>query len=284
MTVRPHRREAADDVDLEIQLLIEAIYRKYSYDFRHYARASMRRRVLTALSRLGIESVSILQHRILREQALFTTLLTQLTVPVSELFRDPAYFKALREHVLPVLATYPSLKVWVAGCSTGEEVYSLAILLDESALLDRTIVYATDLNPESLRVAEAGVFSIERVAAFTRNYQRASGVRSLADYYTAAYGGVVFDRRLRARVTFSDHCLATDQVFAEVNLVSCRNVLSYFDRELQDRAIGLFAAALAPRGYLGLGSHERLDWSKYRADFEDAAASERIYRRKPPTA
>jgi chemotaxis protein methyltransferase CheR len=284
MTVQPHRSEPADDVDLEIELLVEAIYRKYSYDFRHYARASMRRRVLTAVARLGIESVSILQHRILREPALFTTLLTQLTVPVSELFRDPAYFRALREHVLPVLATYPSLKVWVAGCSTGEEVYSLAILLDESGLLDRTIVYATDLNPESLRVAEAGVFSIERVAAFTRNYQRASGARSLADYYTAAYGGVVFDRRLRARVTFSDHCLATDQVFAEVHLVSCRNVLIYFDRELQDHAIGLFAAALAPRGYLGLGAHERLDWSKYRADFEDAAASERIYRRKRLTA
>ena len=158
-------------------------------------------------------------------------------------------------------------------------MYSLAILLDEAKLLERTIVYATDLNPESLRAAEAGVYPIDRVAEFTRNYQRASGARSLADYYTAAYGGVVFDRRLRARVTFSDHCLATDQVFAEVNLISCRNVLIYFDRELQDRAIGLFTSALAPRGFLGLGSHEQLDGSRYRNEFEPVVASERIYRR-----
>ena len=268
-----------DDVELEIELLVEAIYRKYSYDFRHYARASLRRRVVDALAKLSVPSVSLLQHGILRDRDLFTRLLTQLTVPVSDLFRDPGYFRALREHVLPLLATYPSTKVWVAGCSTGEEVYSLAILLEEAQLLERTLIYATDINPEALRTAESGVYAIDRVPAFTRNYQRASGVRTLADYYTAAYGHMVFDRRLRSRVTFSDHCLATDAVFAEVHLVSCRNVLIYFDEVLQERSIDLFHQSLAPRGFLGLGSHERLDAGRNRGRFEDVAPSDRVYRR-----
>ena len=271
--------DVGDDVDLEIELLVEAIFRKYSYDFRQYARASLRRRVVDALAKLNVASVSVLQHGILRDRDLFTRLLTQLTVPVSDLFRDPGYFRALREHVLPMLATYPSTRVWVAGCSTGEEVYSLAILLEEAQLLERTRIYATDINPEALRTAESGVYAMDRVPAFTRNYQRASGVRALADYYTAAYGHVVFDRRLRSRVTFSDHCLATDAVFAEVHLVSCRNVLIYFNDELQERALDLFYQALAPRGFLGLGSHERLDAGRRRDRFEDMVPSERIYRR-----
>ena len=268
-----------DDVELEIELLVEAIYRKYSYDFRHYARASLRRRVVDALAKLSVPSVSLLQHGILRDRDLFTRLLTQLTVPVSDLFRDPGYFRALHEHVLPLLATYPSTKVWVAGCSTGEEVYSLAILLEEAQLLERTLIYATDINPEALRTAESGVYTMDRVPAFTRNYQRASGVRTLADYYTAAYGHMVFDRRLRSRVTFSEHCLATDAVFAEVHLVSCRNVLIYFDEVLQERSIDLVHQSLAPRGFLGLGSHERLDAGRNRGRFEDVAPSDRVYRR-----
>ena len=267
------------DLDLEIELLLEAIYRKYSYEFRNYARASMRRRILGALAKLRIESVSVLQHQILRDASVFAAFLAELTVPVSELFRDPAYFLALRERVCPILATYPSLRIWVAGCSTGEEVYSLAILLDETQLLDRTLIYATDINPESLRIAEAGVYALDRMPGFTRNYQQAGGTRSLVDYYTAAYDGTVFHRRLRERVTFSDHCLATDQVFAEVQLVSCRNVLIYFDRELQDRALGLFRDSLVTRGFLGLGARESLRLSRHGAAFEEYAHDERIYRR-----
>lgn len=274
----PHPADQPD-LDLEIDLLLEAIARKYSYEFRRYARASMRRRILTALARLGVESVSLLQHRVLRDRALFTQLLTHLTVPVSDMFRDPRYFAALRRHVLPLLDTYPSLKVWVAGCSTGEEAYSLAILLHEAGLLPRTILYATDINPAALRTAEAGVYALDRVARFTRSYQRAGGERSLADYYTEAYGQIVFERWLRERMTFADHSLATDAVFSEVQLVSCRNVLIYFDRELQDRAIGLFRDALVTRGFLGLGSHERLDFSSHAAAFEVLDPGERIYRR-----
>ena len=273
-------RPDEDDVDLEIDLLLEAIFRKYSYDFRHHARASIRRRILNVLSSTATPTVSLLQDRILRDREAFSTLLRQLTVPVSDLFRDPTYFATLSAQVLPILATYASLKVWVAGCSTGEEVYSLAILLDEAGLLERSLVYATDINPESLRAAEAGVYALDRVPGFTRNYQQAGGTRSLADFYTAAYGGVAFDRRLKARITFSDHCLATDGVFAEVHLVSCRNVLIYFDRELQDRALGLFRDSLVARGFLGLGSRETLRVSRHAGAFDEVSREERIYRRK----
>lgn len=274
------RTDASSDVDLEVDLLLEAIARKYSYDFRHYARASMRRRVVTAAARLGVESVSMLQHHLLRDRTFFTTVLTHLTIPVSDLFRNPRYYDALRRLVVPMLDTYPSLKVWVAGCSTGEEAYSLAILLHEAGLLDRTILYATDINPASLRAAEAGVYTLDRVARFTENYQRAGGQRSLADYYTEAYGHIVFERWLRERMTFADHSLATDAVFSEVQLVSCRNVLIYFDRDLQDRAIGLFRDALVTRGFIGLGSHERLDFSAHAAAFEALDPAARIYRRR----
>jgi chemotaxis protein methyltransferase CheR len=267
------------DLDLEIELLLEAIYRKYSYDFRHYAMASLRRRILGMLGKLRVESVSMLQHAILHDASRFSTFLAELTVPVSEFFRDPAYFLALREQVCPLLATYPSLRVWVAGCSTGEEVYSLAILLDEVGLLDRSLIYATDINPESLRTAEAGVYALDRIAGFTRNYQQAGGKRSLVDYYTAAYGGAAFSRMLRTHVLFSDHCLATDHVFAEVQLVSCRNVLIYFDRDLQNRAVGLFRESLVPRGFLGLGTRESLRVTSHADAFQEFAREERIYRR-----
>jgi len=268
------------DLDLEIDLLLEAVFRKYSYDFRRHARASIRRRIQGVLATTGIASVSLLQDRILRDREAFTALLRHLTVPVSDMFRDPSYFAALAARVLPVLATYASLKLWVAGCSTGEEAYSLAILLDEASLLERSLIYATDINPESLRTAEAGVYSLDRVPGFTRNYQQAGGSRSLADYYTAAYDGIALDRRLRSRITFSDHCLATDGVFAEVHLVSCRNVLIYFDRELQERALGLFHDSLVPRGFLGLGSRETLRMSRQAVAFDDVSREERIYRRK----
>lgn len=266
-------------VDLEIELLIEAVFRRYGYDFRHYARASLRRRVLGALRRLHIERVAELQERLLRDPATFTVLLTQLSVPVTDFFRDPPYFATLREQVLPMLATYPSLKIWVAGCSTGEEVYSLAILLDEAGLLARTMIYATDINPESLRIAEAAVYPLDRVAGYTRNYLAAGGTGSLADYYTAAYDHIRFDQRLRARATFADHSLATDAVFAEVQLVSCRNVLIYFDRTLQDRAVGLFHDALVPRGFLGIGARESLHGFRNAPAFEVVSREARLYRR-----
>jgi chemotaxis protein methyltransferase CheR len=183
--------------------------------------------------------------------------------------------------VVPVLRTYPSLKVWVAGCSTGEEAYSMAILLREEGLLERTILYATDINHASLDKARQGIFSLEAMQGFTRNYQRAGGLQSFSDHYTAAYGGALFDKRLRDSITFADHSLATDAVFAETHLVSCRNVLIYFNRALQDRALGLFHDSLAHRGFLGLGSKETLDFSGYADRFEPVSRPDRLYRKLP---
>jgi chemotaxis protein methyltransferase CheR len=274
VTTRPH------DFDIELPLLIEAIYLKYHYDFRQYARASLKRRLTAALSHFDCPTLSQLQDKVLRNPTMFPQLLDFLTVPVSEMFRDPSYFKALREHVIPILRTYPSLKIWVAGCSTGEEVYSLAILLREEGLLARTLIYATDINPNSLQKAQAGIYDLARVAGFTENHRKSGARTSLSDYYTAAYGGVMLDKSLRQHIVFSDHSLATDSVFAEVHLVSCRNVLIYFDRELQDRAVGLFREALVRKGFLGIGSKESLRFSRQADAFEELVRDDRIYRRR----
>ncbi|HEX2545956.1 MAG TPA: protein-glutamate O-methyltransferase CheR [Ramlibacter sp.] len=265
--------------DIEVRLLVDAVFLRYGHDFRDYARASLKRRVLQAQQRMGFATISALQDRILHDADAFAQLLQYLTVPVSEMFRDPAYFLALRKQVVPVLRTYASIKVWVAGCSTGEEPYSLAILLQEEGLLERAILYATDINHASLEKARAGIFSLEAMQPFTRNYQRAGGTRSFSDYYTAAYGGALFDRKLRDSITFADHSLATDAVFSETQLVSCRNVLIYFNRELQDRALGLFHESLSHRGFLGLGTKETLDFSAWSHRFEAVSRPERIYRK-----
>jgi chemotaxis protein methyltransferase CheR len=199
---------------------------------------------------------------------------------VSEMFRDPAYYLALREHVVPMLRTYPSLKVWVAGCSAGEEAYSLAILLQEEGLLSKTIIYATDINPGTLQKAAAGVYDVDRIAGFTANHHRSGARSSLSDYYSAAYGRAMFNKSLKDHIVFSDHSLATDSVFAEVQLVSCRNVLIYFNRVLQDRAIGLFREALCRQGFLGIGAKESLRFSSQAGAFLDFVPSERIFQKR----
>jgi chemotaxis protein methyltransferase CheR len=275
--VRTHQ-----DFDIELRLLIEAIYLKFHYDFRSYAPASLKRRLTLAMQRFECRSLSQLQDRVLHDASVFPRLLEYLTVQVSDMFRDPSYFRALRETVVPLLRTYPSLKVWVAGCSTGEEVYSLAILLREEGLLDRSLIYATDINAQALQRAEAGVYDIDRLAGFTDNHQRSGARCSLSEYYTAAYGRAVFDKSLRQHVVFSDHSLATDSVFAEVQLVSCRNVLIYFNTDLQDRALGLFREALCHRGFLGLGSKETLRFSRHAEAFDDWVREERIFQRREP--
>ena len=200
--------------------------------------SSLRRRLTQALDEFGLTTLSQLQDRIMRNGADFSRLFQYLTVQVSDMFRDPAYFLALRQQVMPVLRTYPSIKVWVAGCSTGEELWSLKILFDEEGLTERTLFYATDINPDALARAEAGIYALDRIAGFTQNYLAAGGKRSLSDYYHAAYGGARFAGALKDRVVFADHSLSTDEVFLEAHLVSCRNVMIYFDRALQDRALG----------------------------------------------
>ncbi|XHH30605.1 CheR family methyltransferase [Xanthomonas euroxanthea] len=270
---------AVELFDLELRVLLEAVYQRYHYDFRDYAVSSLRRRMRHAMARMECTRVADLQHRLLHEPDTFAQAMQFFTVQVSEMFRDPAYFRVLREHVVPVLRTYPSIKLWVAGCSTGEEVWSLAILLHEEGLLEKAVIYATDINPEALGMAEAGAFGIDRIAQFSRNYLDAGGRSSLSDYYTTAYDGAMFDRRLKRNIVFADHSLATDTVFSEVHLVSCRNVLIYFNRSLQDRAVGLFYDALVHRGFLGLGSKESLQFGAHAQAFETVAREQRLFRK-----
>jgi len=267
-------------LDIERRLLIDAIFLKYHYDFRGYAEASLKRRVRAAMTRLACGSVSQLQDRVLHDPAAFADVLDVLTVPVSEMFRDPGYFRAIRERVVPILRTYPSLKVWIAGCSSGEEAYSFAILLQEEGLLERAIIYATDINPRILQQAEEGVYDIDRLAGFSESHRKSGGRSSLSDYYTARYGRAVVDKRLKRHIVFSDHSLATDSVFAEVQLVSCRNVLIYFKPELQDRAVGLFHDALCRRGFLGIGAKETLRWSAHADGFEELVRDDRIFQKR----
>lgn len=274
------RSELTRIEELELRLLLEAINGRFQYDFRNYAMASLKRRLTQAREKFGCATFTQLQDRVLHEPDLWPQLLPYLTVQVSEMFRDPSYFLALRQQVLPRLHTYPSLKVWVAGCSTGEELYSLVILFREEGLEKRTMFYATDINTDSLKKAEAGIYDVDRIPLFTENHRLAGGKGSLSDHYTAAYGAARFDPSLRKRVVFSDHSLVTDAVFAEMHLISCRNVLIYFNRELQDRAVGLFHGSLVRDGFLGLGGRETLRFSKHAQEFEEFVREERIYQKR----
>jgi chemotaxis protein methyltransferase CheR len=269
----------ATNEDIEIPLLLDAIYHRFHYDFRRYSMASVKRRLAQARTHLGCETISRLQERLLHEPAVFPQLLQFLTIQVSDMFRDPTYFAMLRTEIVPQLKTYPSIKVWVAGCANGEEAYSLAILFREEGLFERTTFYATDINPDALARAEAAVYALDRIPTFTDNHRRSGARRSISEDYIAAYGSAVFDRSLRKHMVFSDHSLATDSVFAEVQLVSCRNVLIYFDRALQDRALGLMRDSLCRRGFLGLGAKETLRFSTHSDAFTQLAASEPWYQR-----
>jgi chemotaxis protein methyltransferase CheR len=270
--------ETMDDVELE--RLLEVIYETYHHDFRAYVRSSLRRRVAQAVACLRLPGVEALRECVVTEPRVFAALLGHLTVQVSDLFRDPSYWRALRSHVVPRLATYPFVRIWVAGCSDGEEAYAMAILLAEEGLLGRAHIYATDISTRSLEVARAGAYPLERVRAFSANYFAAGGRASLADYYETSQAHARFRAELRAHILFSDHSLATDSAFVEVQLVSCRNVLIYFDRSLQDRALGVFVDATCPRGFLGVGSKESLLFSAHADAFEVVSAEDKLYRKR----
>lgn len=268
--------------DAALTQLLETMFARYHYDFRHYARASMRRRLDQAMSKLREHSFDSLDARLRRDPEAFGALLPYLTLQVSDLFRDPGYFRQFREEIVPVLRTYPSRRLWVAGCSTGEEAYSFAIVLREEGLLDTTQIYATDISADSLRAAEAGVYAVDRVQTFTDNHRRSGAKVSLSEHYTAAYGAIAFARGLRDKILFADHSLATDTVFAEVQVVSCRNVLIYFDRALQDRALTLFRDALCRRGFLGLGPRESVQFSAVRRELAELPGDQRWYQKEEP--
>ncbi len=269
----------AETLNLEIELLIQAIFTKFQYDFRHYSRSSLRRRLEQALVKYNLDSISDIQKKILHEKDFFPKLIAYLTVNTTELFRDADYFLSIKNNVFPFLKTFPSIKIWVAGCSTGEEVISLSILLKEAGFR-KYLIYATDINPMNLEVAKRGIYAIDTVKKAHRNYQLSGGSGSLTDYYDTAYDSIRFDESLLENVVFSDHSLSTDAVFSETHLISCRNVLIYFDRPLQERVFNLFQESLVRGCYLGLGSKETIQFSEVKAAFETVDQENRIYRKK----
>jgi chemotaxis protein methyltransferase CheR len=265
---------------VEIDLLLDAIFHKYGYDFRNYAEASFRRRINRAVSKYSCKSTADLLHKVLTEPDFFSLLLSDLTVTVTEMFRDPLVYKAIRAKVLPYLKTYPEIKIWFAGCAGGEEVYSMAIVLKEEGLYERSILYGTDINPLALKRAKEGILNIDSVKEATKRYFDAGGKSSLHSYYTANYGAALFDSALKKNMVFSDHNLVSDGVFGEMHLIFCRNVLIYFKRDLHDRAIGLFKESLSPGGFLSLGTKESLSICPHREAFEEFLKTERVYRKK----
>lgn len=271
--------DTSENEKIEFDLILQAIYQKYGYDFRHYAKASIRRRLRYRLSQSNLKTISEMQHTLLYDKKFFDTLLLDLTINVTEMFRDPSFFKALRDIVVPELKRQPFIKVWHAGCSSGEEIYSMAIILKENGIYESSLIYATDTNERVLDKAKSGIFPIEKMKDFTANYRKAGGLASFADYYTARYDNAIMDNSLKKNIVFSNHNLVTDSVFGEMDMIMCRNVLIYFNRELQDRVFRLFRDSLRPGGFLCLGSKETIRFSLYTDDFENVAEKAKIYRK-----
>jgi chemotaxis protein methyltransferase CheR len=263
---------------LEIELLLEAIFRHYGFDFRSYAFSSIRRRIWKRINAEELPNVTSLQERVLHDPRVMERLLLDLSINVTAMYRDPGFYRAFREQVVPLLRTYPFIRVWHAGCSTGEEVYSMAILLEEEGLLGKSRLYATDINEVVLQQARAGIFPLDRMQEYTENYIKAGGKRAFSEYYVAKYDGALFNPSLTEHVVFSQHNLVTDRSFSEFNVILCRNVLIYFDRSLQAKVHKLFYDSLVNFGILGLGGKESLKFSQYEDCYEQIS-SEKIYRK-----
>ena len=269
-----------ENENIEIKLLLEAIYLKYGYDFRDYAKASIKRRILQRLSLSGLKTISEMQHKLLYDKQFFETLIQSFSINVTDMFRDPSFYKAVRENIMPVLKKLSFIKVWLAGCATGEEVYSMAILLQEEGLYEKTTIYATDFNENVIKKAKEGIYTAGNLKKYTYNYQKAGGQSSFADYYTAKYEYALINKSLKKNILFADHNLVTDGVFGEMDMIVSRNVLIYFNRDLQNRVIRLFRDSLRTDGFLCLGSKESIRFSEYADDFIDFVKKEKIYRKK----
>jgi chemotaxis protein methyltransferase CheR len=272
--------EARDGVEeIELTLLLEGVFRLYGFDFREYAPASLRRRVWRRVHAEGLSTIAGLTERLLHDPATMERLLLDLSINVTAMFRDPTFFVAFREQIVPLLRTYPYTRIWVAGCSTGEEVYSLAILLEEEGLNERTRIYATDINESVLERARAGVFPLDKMQEYTRNYIRAGGTHAFSEYYVAAYDDAQFKRTLVDNVVFAQHNLVSDSSFNEFHVVVCRNVMIYFDKRLQDHVHELFYESLINFGILALGHKESIRFSPYERRYEELDVDEKLYRK-----
>jgi chemotaxis protein methyltransferase CheR len=263
----------------QVDDFFEELLQKYGYDFRDYARASVLRRLSRFMMHTKLPDMDALREAVTGDSQFFEHFLQELTVNVTEMFRDPTFFLALRQKIVPILSTYPYIKIWDAGCSTGEELFSLVIMLKEENLLKRTRIYATDINQKVLQQAKEGIFPISQMVHYTKNYQKAGGKSSLSEYYHAHHGGAIFDNQLLENVIFYPHNLATDESFNEFHLIICRNVLIYFNKQLQERVFGIFLKSLAPLGYMGLGKKESILFATNPQSFDTIDREEKIFRR-----
>jgi chemotaxis protein methyltransferase CheR len=271
---------SAPPTEIETSSLLETIFQKYGYDFRQYSNAHIRRRISNRMLLSGLKDIPEVQWKVMHDKAFASLLLSDLSITVTEMFRDPLFYKALREKVIPILKTYSFIKIWHAGCSTGEEAYSMAILLKEEGLYDRTTIYATDFNQHALDKAKAGIFPIETIKEYTLNYQKSGGKESFSDYYTSNYNMVIMENSLKKNIVWANHNLVTDSVFAEVHLILCRNVLIYFNKELQNHAQRLFFDSLINGGVLCLGSKESLLFSDVSDSYTDIEKKQKIFKKK----
>jgi chemotaxis protein methyltransferase CheR len=265
---------------IELELFLEAFLHRYGYDFRHYARASVRRRARHILNKSGYTHLSELIPLVLNDEQFASNAIYDFSITVTEMFRDPDFYRAVRQTILPYLKTYPFVNIWVAGCATGEEVYSLAILLQEEGIYNRVKIYATDFNDVALKKAADGIYQLKDVQQYTTNYQKAGGTRSFSDYYHAEYNSAIMHPSLKSNIIFTNHNLVTDDPFTEAQVIFCRNVLIYFDRSLQNWVLNTFANSLAHGGFLCLGTKETLEFSTVYDQFKTAEAEQRIYQKR----
>lgn len=265
---------------IEVELFLQAIYQRYGYDFRSYAKASIRRRIRHLLAKTGLPHIAALIPQMLYDEMFAHTIISDFSITVTEMFRDPDFYRAVRQTAVPYLRTYPFFKVWHAGCATGEEVYSLAILLKEEGLYDRATIFATDFNDLALKRAQEGIYALKDIQQYTANYQKAGGQRPFADYYHAEYDSAIMEPALKTNITFANHNLVTDSVFSEMHLIFCRNVLIYFDKPLQNRVLQLLSDSLSYGGFLCLGSKETIQFSDIQHNFQVIDEQHRIYRKQ----
>lgn len=269
-----------DLFNIELQLLLEAIFLRYGYDFRNYSKAHIKRRVLNRLGTSRLSTITQLLDKVLRDPVFFREFLDDLSINVTEMFRDPEFYRSLRQNIIPKLRTYAYFKIWHAGCATGEEAYSLAILLKEEGLLDRCQVYATDFNQKVLEIAKEGVYHKDDIEQYERNYLLSGGKNKLSDYYQTMYGSVIFNKELSNRIVFADHNLVTDSVFADVHLILCRNVMIYFEKNLQENVLNLFYESLVPSGILCLGTKESIKFTRFEKLFDVIDEKQKIFKKR----
>ncbi len=269
-----------DTSDIEISLLLEALFQRYGYDFRQYSQAHIRRRIMNRMAITGFDSISEMQAKVLNDELFASEVLQDLSITVTEMFRDPGFYKSLRENVIPILKTYPFIKIWHAGCATGEEAYSMAILLQEEGLYERTTIYATDFNQQALNKAKEGIFSKKDIKEYAINYELSGGKETFSDYYTSDYDNVIMNQSLKKNMVWANHNLVTDSVFAEVHLILCRNVLIYFDKNLQNTVQSLFYNSLVNGGVLCLGSKESLRFTDFHEQYSELDKKQRIFKKR----